>query len=220
MYRILTIMMITVMVSACSQLDVVGTDSKRSFNAVLDALPGNIAADEMNAGWSLSAPDGEARFVWSVDYSKSPLHDVMLEVEARPFLDAGLNPDKLPEDIAFYEGKLMVGTKLGNDQLKYSGAPTPLASYEQIVTLYRKTIGYHAALDHYGVSIGDGNLFEWAKDMSANDKDIVFVLNPEPFIKAGVNPNTVQGWTFAKVPVDVNGKAVEVDKFLKPFNVQ
>ncbi|GHV73825.1 hypothetical protein AGMMS49940_11270 [Spirochaetia bacterium] len=220
MYRLLTIMMITVMVSACSQLDVVGTDSTRAFNAVLDALPGNIAADEMNAGWSLSAPDGAARFIWSADYRKSPLHDVMLEVEARPFLDAGLNPDKLPEDISFYEGKLMVGTKLGNDQLKYSGDPTPLASYEQIVTLYRKTIGYHAALDHYGVSIGDGNLFEWAKDMSANDKDIVFVLNPEPFINAGVNPNAVQGWTFAKVPVDINGKPVEVDKLLKPFNVR
>jgi hypothetical protein len=185
----------------------------------LNALPGNIAVDEMNAGWSLSAPDGEARFVWSADYSKSPLHDVMLEMEARPFLDAGLDPDRLPEDIAFYEGKLMVGTKLGNDQLKYSGAPTPLASYEHIVDRYRRIIGYHTALDHYGVSIGDGNLFEWAKDMNTNDKDIVFVLNPEPFIKAGVNPNAVKGWTFAKVPVDVNGKAVEVDKFLKPFDL-
>ncbi|GHV31708.1 hypothetical protein AGMMS4952_20860 [Spirochaetia bacterium] len=208
------------LLSACSQLDVVGTDSKRSFNAVLTALPGNIEADEMNAGWSLSAPDGEARFIWSADYSKSPLHDVMLEVEARPFLDAGLDPDRLPEDIAFYEGKLMVGTKLGKDQLKYSGAPTPLASYEHIVNLYRKTIGYHAALDHYGVSIGEGNLFEWAKDMSINDKDIVFVLNPEPFINAGVNPNAVKGWIFAKVPVDVNGKPVEVDKLLKPFDVR
>jgi hypothetical protein len=213
-------MLIAVMAASCSQLDVVGTDSKRSFNAVLDALPGSIAADEMNAGWSLAAPDGGARFIWSADYSKSPLHDIMLEVEARPFLDAGLDPDRLPEDIAFYEDKLMVGTKLGNDQLKYSGAPTPFASYEQLVTLYRKTIGYHAALDHYGVSIGEGNLFEWAKDMGANDKDIVFVLNPEPFIKAGVNPNAVQGWVFAKVPVDINGKAVEVDKFLKPFNVR
>ena len=113
MHRILIGMMIAVMVSACSQLDVVGKDSKSSFDAVLNAIPGNIAADEMNAGWSLSAPDGEARFVWSADYSKCPLHDVMLEMEARPFLDAGLESDKLPGDIAFYDGKLMVGTKLG-----------------------------------------------------------------------------------------------------------
>jgi hypothetical protein len=220
MYRILIGIMIAVMVSACSQLDVVGKDSKSSFKAVLDALPGSIEADEMNAGWSLTAPDGGARFIWSADYSRSPLHDVMLEVDARPFLDAGLDPDKLPGDITFYDGKLMVGTKLGNNKLVYSGAPTPLVSYEHIVNLYRRTIGYHTALDHYGVSIGDGNLFEWAKDMGANDKDIVFVLNPDPFIKAGVNPNTVEGWTFAKVPVDVNGKPVEVDKFLKPFNIR
>jgi hypothetical protein len=212
--------MILLVVSACKQLDVVGTDSKKSFNAVLEALSGKVESDEMNVGWSLPAPDGGARFIWSGDYSKSPLHDVMLEMEAQPFLDAGLDPDKLPRDIAFYEGKFMVGTKLGNNQLKYQGTPTPLASYEHIVNLYRQTIGYHAALDHYGVSIGDGNLFEWAKDMNTNDKDIVFVLNPEPFIKAGVNPDAVSGWVFAKVPVDINGKPVQVDKFLKPFNLR
>jgi hypothetical protein len=182
-------------------------------------MPGKIAADEMNVGWSLPSPDGGARFIWSEDYSRSPLHDVMLEIEAQPFIDAGLDTNKLPEDIAFYEGKLMVGTKLGNNKLKYSGNATPFASYEQIVNLYRQSIGYHAALDHYGVSIGDGNLFEWAKDMNTNDKDIVFVLNPEPFIRAGVNPELVNGWAFAKVPVDVNGKPVQVDKFLKPFNL-
>jgi hypothetical protein len=46
-------------------------------------------------------------------------------------------------------------------------------------------------------------------------------LNPQPFIDAGVKPDKVQGWIFAKVPVkDKNGKPEEVDKFLKPFNLQ
>jgi hypothetical protein len=49
---------------------------------------------------------------------------------------------------------------------------------------------------------------------------MVFVLNPEPFIAAGVNPNNIEGWAFAKVTVDdENGKPVEVDKILKPFNL-
>jgi len=62
-------------------------------------------------------------------------------------------------------------------------------------------------------------MFEWAKDLSTNDKDIVFVLNPEPFLAAGVDPNDVEGWVFAKVPVDVDGKPAEVDKLLKPFDL-
>jgi hypothetical protein len=133
---------------------------------------------------------------------------------------AGLNPERLPENFAYYEGMIMVGTKLGEEVVKYTGDATPLASYEQIVKLKRSSIGYHGALDHYGVNLGDGNLFEWAKDMGTNDKDIVFVLNPEPFIQAGVDPTKIEGWAFAKVTVDdANGKPVEVDKILKPFNL-
>ena len=114
----------------------------------------------------------------------------------------------------------MVGTKLGNDALQYSGEVTPLAAYEQIGDLYRGSIGYHTALDHYGVKLENGNMFEWAKDMSKNDKDIVFVLNPEPFVAAGVDPNAVEGWVFAKVPMEEDGKTIEVDKLLKPFDLQ
>ena len=89
-------------------------------------------------------------------------------------------------------GMLMVGTKLGGETLKYSGEVTPLASYEQIVKLKRSSIGYHGALDHYGVNLGGGNLFEWAKDMNTNDKDMVFVLNSEQFINAGLDPNAIK----------------------------
>ncbi len=201
-------------------LDVVGRESVTSFKAVLTAADGKVTPDEMNGGWSLAAPDGSARFIWSKDYSKSPMHDVMLELDAQPFLDAGLDTGKLPESFAVYDGKLMVGTKLGKDALTYQGEATPLASFEQIAAKYRDTVGYHAALDHYNVNVGGGNLFEWAKDMGKNDKDIVFVLNPEPFIAAGVDPGAVSGWIFAKVSADIDGKMIEVDKFLKPFDLE
>ncbi len=216
---ILTTMILTATVG-CSQLDVVGRESVTTFNAVLDAMSDNVEADEVNVGWSLKAPDGTVKFIWSKDYSKSPLHDVMLEFDAKPFLDAGLDTSKLPEDIAFYEGMLMVGIKLGKDELKYKSDPTPLSSYEQIVDLYRDTIGYHTVFDHYGVDLGDGNMFEWAKDMSTNDKDIVFVLNPEPLIEAGVDPEKVKGWVYAQVPIEENGKTTQVWKFLKPYNLK
>ena len=225
-----------VSLAACAQLDVVGKESINSFSAVLDASGDNVKADELNVGWALTAPDDSARFIWSEDYSIAPLHDVMIEFDAQPFLDAGLDASKLPDNYAFYEGEtmgemgskmLMVGKKLGKDKLKYNGDPTPLAAYEQIVGKYRDSINYHTTLDHYGVKLGDGNMFEWAKDMKTNgydnsvqDKDIVFVLNPDPLIAAGVDPENVEGWAYAQVPIEENGKTTQVWKLLKPFDLQ
>jgi len=206
---------------SCGNLDVVGKDSIKSFNAVLSKSSQQIVVDEMTGGWVFLAPDGRSKFIWSKNYAESPLHDVMIVFDAKPFIDAGLDAAKLPENFALVDGMFMVGTKLGQEVLKYNGAPTPLASFEKIVALKRNTIGYHGALDHYGVNLSDGNLFEWAKDMNTNDKDIVFVLNPEPLIACGVNPNNIKDWVFTKVTVDdANGKPIEVDKLLKPFDFE
>jgi hypothetical protein len=77
------------------------------------------------------------------------------------------------------------------------------------------------------VKLGDGNMFEWAKDMNTNgyddsvqDKDIVFVLNPETLASAGVDPEKVDGWAYAQIPIEENGKTTEVWKLLKPFDLQ
>ncbi|MDR2631296.1 MAG: hypothetical protein LBC60_10275 [Spirochaetaceae bacterium] len=205
---------------SCGKLDVVGTDSVKSFEKILRQAAGLVTPDEKNNGWSLAAPDSSVRFIWTRNYAESPRYDVMIEFDAAPFIAAGLDPQKLPENFVFHEGKITAGTKLGTETLTYSGEVSPLASYEQIVKRKRKAIGYHLAMDHYGVNLGNGNLFEWAKDMSANDKDLVFVLNPEPFLNAGTDPNRIDGWVFTKVTVDdENGKPIEVDKILKPFDL-
>jgi hypothetical protein len=205
---------------SCDKLDVVGNDSVRAFDELLKNAPQLLSQDNANSGWSLRAPDNSVRFFWSRNFAESPIYDVMLELDAAPFIAAGLDPSRLPNNFIFKDGILIAGTKLGNEQLSYKGEAAPLASYQQIVKLKRSTIGYHGAMDHYGVNIGDGNLFEWAKNLSSNDKDIVFVLEPEPFIIAGVDPNRIEGWLFAKVPVeDKNGKMIEVNKFLKPFDL-
>ncbi len=49
--------------------------------------------------------------------------------------------------------------------------------------------------------LGNGNMFEWAKDMQKNDKDIVFVLNPQPFIDAGVDPAKVHPCLFVNLMI-------------------
>lgn len=212
--------MLVIGFTACSKLDVVGDQSVKSFEAVLNSMGTGVSENTVFGGWSLESPDGEARFVWSKDFSYTTPYDAFLEVNAQPFLDAGLDTSKLPEGMLVGD-KIVVGTELGDDVLKYSGDATPIASYKQIVDRYRDNIKYHAALDHYGVSLTNGNMFEWAKDMTTNDKDIVFVLNPQPFLDAGVDPASVEGWVFAKVEtMDDNGKKIQVDKFLKPFDLE
>ncbi|MDR3287823.1 MAG: hypothetical protein LBT22_00140 [Peptococcaceae bacterium] len=206
---------------AGKSLDVVGNASVTSISAVFDALPAEITVDEATGAWALSAPDNSARFLWAPDYSVSGMHDIMLEYALQPFLEAGLDVGQLPEMFTILgDQTVMIGTKLGDDRITYDGAPTPIASYEKLVELYRDTVGYHAALDHHNVSVGDGNLFEWADDLRTNDKDIVFALNPEPLIAAGVDPEKVEGWAYTTVPIDVNGKSVDVYKFLKPFDLR
>lgn len=229
------VIVLAVSMTACSSLDVVGKKSITAFDEVLNTIPDNVTEDEMNAGWSVMAPDNSVRFIWSADYSKSPLHDIMLEFGAQPFLDAGLDPGLLSDNYAYYEGDamngmgtkmLMVGMKLGESD-KVSGKNTAISAYELIVENYRDTINYHTTLDHYGVKLGDGNMFEWAKDMKTNgydnsvqDKDMVFVLNPEPFIAAGADPEKIEGWVYAQVTVEENGKTEQVWKLLKPFDLK
>ena len=209
----------TVIFAGCtSQLDVVADKSISSFESVINELP--IEADSEDSSWILTAPDNSAKFLWSKDFSSTTDYDVKLEFDSQPFINAGLDISKLPEG-AIYGDKIILGTDLSDEKSTYNGEATPLDSYKKIVEKSRDSIGYHAALDHYGIDLENGNMFEWAKDISTNDKDIVFVLNPQMFIDAGVNPQEVEGWLFAKVEtMDKDGKKIEVDKFLKPFDLK
>lgn len=206
------------LLSACAKTDVIGRKSIDSFQAVLNAIPENVIADEINDSWSLTSPDGGERFIWSKN-AKLP-YDILLEIDIKPFLEAGLDTSKLPAKMISDEN-LIIGTSFGEEELKYKEGATPIASYEKLVELKRERIHYHAESDHFNVEIVDGNMFEWAKDMDTNDKDIVFVLNPAILIDAGVDPEKVDGWLFTKVKtMSHGGKSTEVDKLLKTFDIQ
>ncbi len=200
-------------------LDVVGKQSLSSFKEVTVQLADNIKLNEASTSWILSSPDNSAYFYWSTDFSKTNNYDIMLELAIEPFIQAGLDKNKLPEEMLSND-VIIVGTKLSDEKTTYDGDFSSYESYKKIVESKRNSIKYHAELDHYGIDLGNGNLFEWAKDMNTNDKDIVFVLNPEPFIDAGVNPEKVDGWVYAKVPTMKDGKKIEVYKLLKPFNLK
>lgn len=217
---VLLLLMMLVVFSACRQLDVIGNGSVEAFDALSQAMPA-VYADEVNGGWLLIAPDDSTRFFWSKDFSQSRHYDVAIEFDPQPFIDAGLDLAKLPQEM-IYGDKLRAGNVYGDKTPTYNGEITPLASYEQILLLYPGKIAYHDAADHYMLHFGNGNMIEFAKDMSTNEKDIVFMLNPQPFIEAGVDPQLVEGWTFVAnlETMNASGKTVVVDRFLKIFDLQ
>ncbi len=218
---------------SCAATDVVGSMAIKSFDGMTQALGNNIALNQDEGVFGIRSPDSDV-FRVAQDFNREitpETPDFELEFAAQPFLDAGLNGTLLAgTDSVQYllEGdKLMIRFEWA--QVPFAPVPTSalvpqtqlLETFKQILANFRDKIGYHEKLDHYGISLGDGHMFEWAKDLLTNDKDMVFILNPEPLIKAGLDPTKVKGWVFAKVEIlDGAGKTQFVDKLLKPFDVK
>jgi hypothetical protein len=189
---------------------------------LLAEVPNGPGLEAATGRFFVQSPGGE-RFEWSSDFSASG-PDFLISLDAAPFLEAGLQADRLPTERYALDpatGRLSLAFEAGGARFRYQGQPSPLQGFQKIVAAYRQLVGYHEALDHYGLALGDGNMFEWAKDLSKNDKDLVFVLNPEPLLTAGVDPAKVRDWAFAKVEVkDSAGAKLQVDKFLKPYELR
>jgi hypothetical protein len=225
--------LITAILAACGPTDVVGRFATTSFKALADASAGRVAWSEEDQAWVLSSPAGD-EVSFSADFARNAAAggmadmdkpDVEFSFDAAPFLAAGLDVSRLPAvagiKYELEEGRFMLHFELGNDSFSPDARKSLEASFAELVRTQRPRIGYHEKLDHYGIKLGDGNMLEWAKDLARNDKDLVFVLSPGPFISAGVDPAKIQGWTFAKVETkDDAGKTVLVDKLLKAFDLK
>ena len=190
-----------------SSLDVIAKDSVRSFGEVIEIITPNTTEID----WELVAPSSEAAFLWNSESAG-------LWINITPFIAAGL-------DISTFnnisDNNMFIRTVFNNnEQGGEQGRNTPLVDYEKIVHTSRNSISFHTEMNHYNINLGNGNMFEWAKDFTTNDKDIVFVLNPEPFINAGVNPTDVAGWTYTTVSIMHEGRNVETYKFLKSFDIK
>jgi len=220
----------------CAATDIVAKYAASSFTALVEASAERLSRTEGGDAWTLASPGGD-RIAFSTDFSRAlpaaaagapaGAPDIELSFDLAPFAAAGLDPARLPAPTrggqttyAAEGGRLLVRAELGDEAFPAEAARSLEAAFAAILKAHRASIGYHEALGHYGIRLGGGNMFEWAKDLAKNDKDIVFVLNPEPFIAAGVDPAKVVGWVFAKVPVDIDGKPTEVDKLLKPFSLK
>ena len=204
--------------AGCAQLDVVGEAAVDSFDKLVGLTLVETQTVDGISYWKISTPDAKAFYLAS---DASSAADAMLTVSAKPFIQAGLAVDQLEGWLYDAEQDTLTWqVDLTDKAYDTKAADVPQEAFKALIGANRDAIGYHKALDHYGITLGGGNMFEWAKDDTTNDKDMVLVLNPEPFIKAGVDPQKVDGWVFAKVEVmDEKNNPIQVDKFLSPYEL-
>ncbi len=206
----------------CQATDLVAKVAVTSFDALTKAIPDQVSYDSAKEGWAVTGLDGRDRIILNKDFSSNQ-PDIALELDAAPFLDAGLDAEKLPKDQYLYDastGKITMPFEYGADKFGENAKKSTLDTFKQIVKTHRDIVGYHEEGDHYKISLGNGNLFAWAKDLSTNKTDIAFILNPGPWIKAGMDTGKIKEWIFVKMPVtDKDGKPAKVDVLMKGFDV-
>ncbi len=199
-------------------LDIIGRWSVPAFEVILEAMPDRVSEEPSYGGWAVQSPDSSAKFIFRSTTSVKDGYDLTFVLDAAPFIAAGADIARLP-GASSSDGKIYLGKDLA-DAIDGNEAASPVDAYRAILDANRSGIKYHAEMGHFGISLGGGNMFEWAKEPGSNGLDIVFVLNPEPFKEAGADINSIDGWGLAKIKVmDESGRMVPVDKLVKAVDL-
>jgi hypothetical protein len=202
--------------------DVVAVHAVQSFDALLRAPGVTVARRDAAGAWVLTSPGVETLTFGGDNAAGS--NELVVTLDARPFLAAGLDPSLLPAGAQLdgdgAHASLVMRYEVGTGTFSDAADSQPVQALQDLVRNHRTMLGYHAALGHFGLALGGGNMVEWAQDQHANDKDLVFVLNPQPFADAGVDVANVQGWVLADMPVtDAQGRKSTERKLLKFYNL-
>ena len=216
MKKIISITAIFALVAAilagCASTDVVLKYSPDSLKSITDKYQNLVTDNTLADHYYYLTVDGETTLKISHDYDLTGKDDIMFETPLQPFVDAGLDVTKLGDGYKVTDDMLY----LTDDYGKGTGMKdTVTDSLFESVRYDRNNLSYHQKLDHYGIKLTAGK-FEWAKDFTTNDKDIVFVIKAQPLKDLGVDVNNISGWAFATVQ-DVDGSNVDV--LLKAYNL-
>ncbi len=199
-------------------MDIIGRWSVPAFEAALKAMQDNVVEEPLYGGWAINASDSSVKFIFRSTTAVKEGYDLTFVIDAAPFIAAGADMEEIPGASAT-DRKIYLGTDLKDNGTGVM-ASGPAEAYEAILRSNRTGIKYHAEMEHFGISLGGGNMFEWAKDLVSNEKDIVFVLNPEPFREAGTELSSIEGWTLAKIAVmDEKGRMLSVERLVKAIDL-
>lgn len=195
-------------------------NAAKAFSLIVDAIPDMIEDDTSHNGWTLKMMSDDIRFIWSKDSSKSLLYDVAIAFDIQPFIDSDIHVNKLTSNYSIHNNELIVGLNYGKNIFSYEDEVTPLTSMEKIIENYSDKISFDSDSNQYSIDLGNGNLFIWSQDIYNSENDVMFVLNPEPLIKAGVNIEKVEGWDYSSLSDYIKSKDSDSKKFIKAFNIK
>jgi hypothetical protein len=180
-----------------------------SLNAVIEASPELVKND---GEYFRLTVDGNTVLRVSRDFKASGQEDVLISTPLAPFLDAGLDPEKLGEGYAVQDDTLLLTADYGEGSGEKESITDALF---QAADHDRMSLTYHKELDHYGVGLPNGKI-EWAKDYTNNDKDIVFVLLAEPLKGTGVDVEAIEGWSYM---VMMGEDGTETEVLVRPYDL-
>ncbi|MDP4110471.1 MAG: hypothetical protein Q8878_10640 [Bacillota bacterium] len=204
--------LITAFLAGCSGTDVVLKYSPESFKNIVGKYPSLVTDNTLDDHYYYLTVDKETTLKISHDYELTGADDIVLKTPLKPFTDAGLDVSKLGSGYKVSDDMLLLTADYGNG----TGMKDTVAdSLFESVRKDRSVLTYHQKLDHYGIKLTAGK-FEWAKDYTKNDKDIVFVIRAKPLKDLGVKVENIRGWTFTTVQ-DTDGSNVDV--LLKAYDL-
>jgi len=206
---VFTLMLAAVLAAGCAATDVVLKYGRSSFDAIISAFPNLVSSSE---GYFVLTADGMTSLKVSSDYHAGQ-DDIVLETPLEPFVRAGLDASRLPEGFRAEGDRLYLTTDYGDGAGTHDNVRDSLF---EAVKADRMTLSYHKELDHFGISLARGK-FEWAKDHTQNDKDIVFVISAEHLAKLGVDVRNIEGWAFLTM-MDQDGN--DMDVLVKPYDLK
>lgn len=197
------------LLAGCAALDVVQFYGRESLGAIHSAYRVLFGEDASGLYARLSV-DGETALLVSRDFAQSGTEDVLIQTSLAPFVDAGLDVSQLGEGYRADGASLFITADYGEGKGNRADFMQALFA---AVEFNPSLLTYHEELDHFGIVLPRGK-FEWAKDHTANDKDIVFVLDADALRALGVDVANVSGWTLVTMR-DEGG--AEFDVLLKPY---
>jgi hypothetical protein len=200
-----------------------------AFNKIVKAYPDKKRFHEALKHWGFELPTGE-KFEWSKDMSANKA-DFAMVMLADPLVEAGLDISKLDENEWLYEpaAKDDKGNDLPNRLIKpYNVSDKKQSSngsedsMRRLLKADTDNVKYHKDVQHFGLSLGEGNQVQWTEKLGTNNADMIFVLNVEPLIEAGIDINKLEdsGWVFKEASDNDMGMGTSPDQIVKIYDIK